>query len=267
MNNAKLRVRELAAWGLDEDEYRPVIYRGSPDRARASMASRSPFEAKSSLVDLNDFALRDRIVKQEQRADLHAEMAGLDWSLGVVDLRLLLAFQRRIILDPETQKSSVPATDDWDGLIDLCFGEPKPVACEAVRSDGSMVLRSTNPNLHFRITDNATNPIAIHSGSPFFEVALHRDRWFLRDGYHRAYRCLRAGIKHLPAVIVRARTLGELGAVHPWFFSEEVLFSSSPPRVVDFLDDALVIEYNRSPLVKTLRVTVEETYSLQGEVP
>jgi hypothetical protein len=37
-------------------------------------------------------------------------------------------------------------------------------------------------------------------------------------------------------------------------------------RVIDFLDDALVIEYNRSPLVKTLRITVEESYSLQGEV-
>jgi hypothetical protein len=31
------------------------------------------------------------------------------------------------------------------------------------------------------------------------------------------------------------------------------------------LDDALIIEYHRSPLIKTLRITVEETYTLRGE--
>jgi hypothetical protein len=43
------------------------------------------------------------------------------------------------------------------------------------------------------------------------------------------------------------------------------LLSAAPPWVIDFLDDALVIEYNRSPLLKTLRIAVEESYSLQGE--
>jgi hypothetical protein len=35
----------------------------------------------------------------------------------------------------------------------------------------------------------------------------------------------------------------------------------SPPRVTDFLDDALILEYDRPPLIKTLRVTMEETLS------
>jgi hypothetical protein len=192
-------------------------------------------------------------------------MAGLDWFLGVVDLRLLLAFQRRIALDLEAQGDSVPGVDDWVGLMDLCFGKQRPVVCDAVRSDASVVFRSVNPNLHFRFTDDGSHPIAIHSGSPFFEVAQYCDRWFLRDGYHRAFLCLQARVFHLPAVIVRARTLEELGAVHPWFFPEEVLFSTAPPRVIDFLDDALVIEYHRSPLIKALRITVEETYTLRGE--
>jgi hypothetical protein len=117
---------------------------------------------------------------------------------------------------------------------------------------------------NFRVTGDSSNPIAIHSGSPFFEVAQYRDRWFLRDGYHRAFRCLQAQVFHLPAIIVKARTLEELGAVHPWFFPEEVLLSAAP-RVIDFLDGALVIEYHRSPLIKTLRITVEETYTLRGE--
>jgi hypothetical protein len=217
-------------------------------------------------VELVQSELRKRFAEQESRTDLGAEMKGLDWFLGVIDLRLLLAFQRRITLDRQTQEPSMPAANDWDGLIDMCFGETKAVVCETVRSDASVLFRSTNPNLHFRITGDSSNPIAIHSGSPFFEVARYRGRWFLRDGYHRAYSCLQAGIYFLPAVLVRARTIAELGAVYPWFFPEEVLLSPQPPRVIDFLDDALVIEYHRSPLIKTLHITVEETYTLQGEI-
>jgi len=53
--------------------------------------------------------------------------------------------------------------------------------------------------------------------------------------------------------------------IQPWFFPEDVLYSAEPPRVIDFLDDAPVLEYKRSPLIKTLRITVEETYTSQGE--
>lgn len=265
MSEARMRIRELAAWGLDNDEYRPVAYRGNPDSARALLGTRIPFEAKPALMEFNDCGSRERFAEQALRADLRAEMAGLDWSLGVVDLRLLLAFQRRIFLDSQTQESPLPTSSDWDGRMDLCFGETKPVVCDSIRNNGSVQLLSTNPNLHFRITDDSSKPIAIHSGSPFFEVAAYRDRWFLRDGYHRAFHCLQAQIFHLPAVIVQARTFEELGAAHPWFFPEEVLFAAAPPQVRDFLDDGLVIEYHRSPLIKTLRITVEEIYTVQGE--
>lgn len=265
MSELKTKIRELAGWGLDPDEYRAAAYVGDLDLARTLVSKRAPFELQSALVKSGDFELRERFAEQQGRTDLQAEMAGLDWFLGMVDLRLLLAFQRRIILDPDASDAQVPRPDDWVRLLDLCFGKSKPVQCEAVRSDASVMFRSFNSHLHFRFTGDSSNPISIHSGSPFFEVAQYRDRWFLRDGYHRAFRCLQAGIVHLPAVIVRARILAELGAERPWFFPEVVLFSTTPPRVVDFLDDALVIEYLRAPLRKTLRITVEETCTLQGE--
>jgi hypothetical protein len=264
VSQAIVCVRELAGWDLDDDGYRPaVLDRGRLDQARILVNDRAPFEVKSALCEIKDCRLIDKLAAQEPRTDLHAEMLGLDWFLGVVDLRHLLAFQRRIVLNTDVP-GPAPAADDWDALIDLCFGSPKPVACEITQSEASIVFRSSNPNLHFRVTQNNTSPIAIHTGSPFFEVAQYRGRWFLRDGYHRAFQCLKSGISRLPAVIVRARSREELGAVQPWFFPEEVLFSSAPPRVIDFLDDELVIKYNRFPLIKTLRITMEETYALQG---
>jgi len=264
VSKGKVRVRELAGWSLNEEEYRlEVPDRGRLDHARALVSDRAPFEVKSALCEIND-CTRDKFAAQESRTDLNTEMLGLDWFLGVVDLRHLVAFQRRTVLDQDAPESSAPAADDWDALMDLCFGSPKPVVCEITQSEASIVFRSSNPNLHFRVTQDNSNPIAIHTGRPFFDVAQYRGRWFLRDGYHRAFRCLKAGISRLPAVIVRARTLEELEAVRPWLFPQEVHFSPSPPRVVDFLDDALVIEYNRSPLIKTLRITMEETNALQG---
>jgi hypothetical protein len=50
-------------------------------------------------------------------------------------------------------------------------------------------------------------------------------------------------------VIVRARTLEELGAVQPRFFSEAILLSEHPPFVTEFLNDGLTIEYDIFPRV------------------
>jgi hypothetical protein len=135
------------------------------------------------------------------------------------------------------------------------------VLCETARDPATndLNLRSENPNLHVRHTGNPASPISIEAGGPFFEVACFQNRWFLRDGYHRAYSLLRAGIFAVPAVIVEAKNIVELGAAQPWFFSEEVLFSKAPPRVLDFLDDDLVFGYDRPSLIKTIRITVEET--------
>jgi len=262
MNGRSVRVRELAGWGLDQDEYRPDSFDHCKlFEARALVCQRPPFQPECALVDVEDSELCNRFAELRLRPDLQKEMTGLDWSLGIIDLRHLLAFQRRLVLNAIAPEISVPEAEDWIAVMELSFGSPKPVVCDLVRSETTILLRSSDPNLQFRITGDTSTPIQVHSGSPFFEVAQYRGRWFLRDGYHRAYALLRAGIFQLPAVIVQARSLVELGAIHPWFFTEEVLFSSSPPRVNDFLDDALVLEYDRTPLLKTLRLTMEEVFA------
>jgi hypothetical protein len=81
----------------------------------------------------------------------------------------------------------------------------------------------------------------------------------LRDGYHRAYRLLQAGVHRIPAVVIYARTVEEIGATEPWFFCEEQLFSDRPPRVMDFLDADLILRYERTALRKVIRIRVEES--------
>jgi hypothetical protein len=57
----------------------------------------------------------------------------------------------------------------------------------------------------------------------------------------------------------------EVGANEPWFFSEEQLFSDRPPRVVDFLDEALVLRYERIAFRKVIRIRVEESLEAFNE--
>jgi hypothetical protein len=233
------------------------------DAARNMLTGPETFASDPTLTDV-PVSMIDVLSRLGDRIDFRAEMGGLNWSTGIVDLRCLLAFQRRLVFDDRFLHPKPPAQDDWPALAALAFGPPVPFTYRTVVSTESLlVLQSENPNLRICMGTACDGPqLLLQGGSPFFEVAEFGGRWFLRDGYHRAYRLLRAGIMLFPAVLVRARSLTELGPVQPWFFPEETLFASRPPRVLDFLDDDLTIEYTRPRLLKTLRVTIEESVEL-----
>ena len=74
------------------------------------------------------------------------------------------------------------------------------------------------------------------------------------------------GVHRIPAVVIYARTIEELGAIEPWFFREEQLFSDRPPRVMDFLDENLILRYERTALRKVIRIRVEESLEAFDEV-
>jgi hypothetical protein len=258
----EVRVRELIGWELDPYEYRPTDLDSSRLAQSLNLSQQCPaFQHHEVFLATETTQLKNPLSAYMDRPDLLEEMAGLTWSLGIVNLRGLIAFQRRLAFDPAVQQYPIPAAQDWAALLSLSFGAAKPIVCSARldHSANTMIFQSENPNLHFRMTDNAALPVNLHAGGPFLEVASLRGRWFLRDGYHRAYSLLKAGIFAVPAVIVEATTIEELGATKPWFFSEQVLFSARPPYVQDFLNDELVLEYDRPQLFKTLRITLEET--------
>lgn len=257
-----IRTIELVAWDFDEYRSRPESFdRECPLKAREIVATRRLDHSSSALCEEETRLLRDILDLQQSRLDLHTEMVGLDWYLGVVDLRRLLAFQRRLSFDSILPAPTVPQQFDWDSLIKIAFASPNAVTCDVLhdRDKKTVTLQSSNPNVQLRVTQDPLTPLAVYAGSPFFEVAQYAGRWFLRDGYHRAYKLLQGGIVQLPAVIVRARTLEELGAVQPQFFSEAILLSEHPPFVNDFLNDALTMKYERVPIIKTLRITMEES--------
>ena len=289
MSSSRVEVHELIAWELDEYPYRDSAmglgreeFAKQVERAHERLAERECHADCPALLAEESKGIHHLLAECMQRSDLQAEYTGLDWTLGVVDLRHLLAFQRRLVFGATRHASPIPQQDDWPQLISLSVGLRRGTEHHLVRNRNAtggldISLHSDNPDLQLRLSPNAGRngylPVSLYGGSPFFEVAELRGRWFLRDGYHRAYRLLQRGVHRIPAVVIYARTIGELGATEPWFFDEEQLFSDRPPRVMDFLDENLVLFYERTALRKVIRIRVEEslqafdeTDEVQGEV-
>lgn len=274
MNQSKVDVYELIAWDLDEYPYRSSATKFRDEeiakrveQAQQRLARRKCYTSCPALLAEETENIEDLLAIAAQRTGLQEEYEGLDWTLGVVDLRRLLAFQRRLVFRQALDPSPTPKQDDWSELISLAMGSQRNtehrLSWNRSATNGvDIKLHSDNPDLQLRVNQqngrNGHSPLVLYGGSSFFEVAEFRGRWFLRDGYHRAYRLLRAGVHRIPSVVIYSRTIEELGATEPWFFSEAQLFLDRPPQITDFLDDSLILQYERVALRKVIRIRVEE---------
>ena len=257
-------ILELSAWGFDDVPERPfALIDGARTHAEEVLASRRVWNGRSAIVHEIPLKLQEMLERIVERDDVQAEFQGLIWELGVVDLRMLLSFQRRLVLRDEFVESQDGV---WSSRIDLAFPPHRSSCFAHDLSHNALTLISENPDLtarlHAKPDKEQSFGLAIHHGSPFMEVGVYRDRWFLRDGYHRAYRLLRSGIFEMPVVIVYARTLEELGANQPWFFPEQVLFQNRPPMVTDFQCDELLVRWRRPARRKVIRIAITEAFEL-----
>jgi hypothetical protein len=256
-------ILELAAWGFDESPERPLaLLNGAQARAEEVLARRQASEARPAIAhDIPD-GLQEMLGRIAEREDIQAEFHGFEWEIGVVDLRMLVSFQRRLALRDDFFKNNdiVP----WPSRIHIAFPRRRNSQVAHMLSHNALTLSSENPDFSVRLRAEANEAsefgLTIHHGSPFMEVGVYRGRWFLRDGYHRAYSLLQAGVFEIPAVIVHARTLEELGANQPWFFPEQVLFGARPPLVADFQCDDLVLRWRRPARRKVVRITITEEF-------
>jgi hypothetical protein len=275
VSTPKVSVRELIAWELDEYSYRSAAtcfeqeeFAEKITSAQARLFEREPYTNCSALLAQETQCIQHLLDVVARRSDLQEEYEGLEWTLGVVDLRYLLAFQRRLVFGKVQKMEPIAKQNDWQQLISLALGPKRSTAYSVTHNGGAgsgldITLQSNNPDLQLLMNSKASEggslPLLLHGGSPFFEVAEFGGRWFLRDGYHRAYRFLEAGVFQIPAVVIRARTIKELGAIEPWFFNEAQLFSDHPPLVKDFLNEELVFCYERVAFRKVIRICVEES--------
>lgn len=283
------RVRSLIAW-LDQNEAITKLLGHIPgpaedtaaqkqvwEAARRALKGRAAFRLPTPVLTELPLELSERGNAFRQRPDVIATFLGLDWTVGIVDLKDVLSFQKVIVEEEATERANAVIVDDLQSLFSFCLPDP----AEGIEISGTMdpdqkgiTLSSLNPNLRvgghmIADVDVAVAPggpvqkqkfmgYSINFGARFVQVAEYNGRWFVRDGYHRTFGLTRRGINRIPCIFMKARTFEELGAAAPGFFSYELLFGDRPPFLTDFLDDSVATSANQKAHRKVVRISAEE---------
>lgn len=225
MSPQHIDIRELASWGFDMEADRSLLacdhLQQAAHKARRRLEVRQPYKAESPISVEQTRSLASLLAARKKTVAGSGEFEGLAWELAIVDLRKLIAFQRRVGF-ADGYCFQIEQGTEWQQLLDLAL------------------------------------PIDAHSSNPYIEVALFSGRWFLRDGYHRSFRLLKQGMCLVPAVVVYAETLAQMGAIGTQFFAPVILFSQRPPMVTDFLDEEIVVCYRRAFRKHVVNGTVQE---------
>jgi len=108
-------------------------------------------------------------------------------------------------------------------------------------SKNAWVFSSPNPNL--RILSPFNNNAGVFGfvagiTSSFIQVVKCNDRYFTRDGHHRAYGFLSNNISKVPVLYKEFNSISEMG-LPQGLFPIETLLSNRPPMLTDYFDESI----------------------------
>lgn len=176
------------------------------------------------------------------------------WEFALVQIEPLLAFQFAVDIG-RSDSLTEPITTDRDQalnqLVAACLPQepeqpPLSVSIDAPVGGGPGTVVVTSPSLNLRMLgagnfgsvggDYDIIGAAVGSAIPTVQVAKYRGRYYLRNGYHRAYGAGIRGFTHIPCVLFE---LDEFAAVNGGglTFSQELLESENPPTLGHFIQD------------------------------
>ncbi len=230
--------------------------------ARRVVASRSVGVDQQGLVELPPPELDSHVAAL--RLTPAAAFFSEGWEVAVVDLARVCAFQPFVHTEDALERTSMVTNLITAAMITL----PLPKANENLpvtydQNQKTLTVVSQNPNL--RVTEVFCGPVNgqpllgfhVQIVSSFLQVAQYQERYYLRDGYHRAYGLLRRGVRRVPAFVRRVATFEQLG-IQPGMLPHDAVFGERPPILQDFLDDEVSGECIRPVQVKALAITALE---------
>lgn len=285
------QVRWLLAW-MNEDQATFALLDRNPapgediiqqrriwQHAKAALLRRPPYRRPTPVLRKLPGSFSEKAAAFQRHPDVIAGLRGLNWTLGIVDLRDLLSYQWIVTDQDALKRAEKVDPNDPDTLFSFCLpekGNQIDVASRIDQSRTSITLSSSDPNLRIGapvITDADLSSVAggpgkrerfvgfpVHFGSPFIKVAEYNGRWLLCNGYHRSYALLRRSIYKIPCVFVRAHDLTETGAARPAFVPQETLYGDRPPFLKDFLDDSVAWTSRRGVKQKVIRIAASEFF-------
>jgi hypothetical protein len=278
---AKRRARALIGW-LSEQE--GALWAAGRDqqaatsqpehleackRARQHVAARTPGIDQSNLFQQVPAELQPHI--HALNADPEsAQVLATSGEIRIVDLRRVCAAQPHVLVEDATRRIKGIAAGDFLALAAVTLPLPKreqfPVTFDPHKN--TWLLASPNPNL--RVIGNFSTSVgpgfagfgfAVGQQQSYMQVAGVNGRYFLRDGYHRAYGLVSAGITHAPALVKDFHTLEE-AQLPPGLLPQSAYLGDRPPLLVDYLDDAVSVDTNIPSTTKMIVIQALEVSSI-----
>jgi hypothetical protein len=162
----------------------------------------------------------------------------------LVELSRLVATQATILADQAEDRLAEVDAADIASLAALTLPLADPPQPGAIRDDArnAWIFSSSSQNLsvgpHFR-TELQPGVLGFGFGIGFrpsyVTVAMLGRRYYLIDGYHRAYGLMRRGITQVPALVRRVDSVEELAAGRRLLPSDAYV-NDRPPVLADYLD-------------------------------
>ena len=190
------------------------------------------------------------------------------WVVAIADLTRVCAVQPLIFVDHAAERVATVDRNDIQAIAAVTLPNTNATSL-AVAYDPTKqvwVFSSANPNLRILGNFNAELPgglkgfgFAVGVGTSFVQVARYQNRFLLRDGYHRAFGLLSAGVTHAPVLTRDFQTFPQLNLPAGLLDQDEFL-GARPPQLPDYLNDAFSAEVEfpateKVVLVQGLEVT------------
>jgi hypothetical protein len=189
----------------------------------------------------------------------------------MVDLAKVCAVQPQIHIGDAVQRVKAILPADLRALAELALPLAKEDRLPATfdPQKNAWILSSPNPNL--RVVGNFNQPVgpgflgfgfAVALTQSYLQIAGVGGRYFLRDGYHRAYGLLSAGIRQVPALVKEFGSWQEVGLPAPGLLPQSAFLGERPPLLADYLDDTVSIDVTIPSTRKVIVVQALEVNSL-----
>ena len=168
----------------------------------------------------------------------------------MVDLRVVCAAQPTILAEEAANRVRDLVATDIPGIAALTLPLYSPTTMPVAFNEhkNAWIFSSPNPNLRVagRFTAEANGGVnvfgfAVEVGLSYLQVAGFNGRYFLRDGYHRAFGLLSAGIHFAPALVKDYSAFEEI-QMPQGLLPPPTYLGLRPPLLVDYLDPAVATD-------------------------
>ena len=217
--------------------------------AREVVAARAPMPSDEVVVTALPSELGEH-VELLRASPAAAPYWEEGWTPMLVDLRKVCSFQPAVAAEHAIERAAAADAANMLGLatitLPLPTKTPVPVRFDPTRQ--AYLFSSPNPNLRVQGNFNAeldggqhVYGFVVGVSTSFLQVARFQNRYFLRDGYHRAFGLLRRGIHIVPALTRDLGPTEELG-VPSGMLPQGAYLGARPPMLSDFLDDEVAAD-------------------------